>query len=40
MIWLMVNQKTWTKRTESYTFLRVEHLKFQVIQNMIDIKED
>ena len=23
MIWLIVNQKTWAKRTESYTFLRV-----------------
>ena len=31
MIWLMVNQKTWTKRTESYTFLRVR--AFEISSN-------
>ena len=31
MIWLMVNQKTWTKRTESYTFLRVR--TFEISSN-------
>ena len=31
MIWLMVNQETWAKRTESYTFLRVR--AFEISSN-------
>ena len=31
MIWLMVNQKTWAKRTESYKFLRVR--AFEISSN-------
>ena len=31
MIWLMVNQKTWAKRTESYKFLRVR--AFEISRN-------
>ena len=40
MIWVMVNQKIQQKELNQTKFYKITHLKLQVIQNMMDTKED
>ena len=40
MIWLMVNIKIWIKEQNQVRFWEIKVMKMQVIQNMIDLKDD
>ena len=40
MIWFIVTITTWLNKQNQIKYSEIKHLKLQVIQNMMDMKED